>query len=1178
MDIRSTMNSMSANRSGPDWTCARALALPVACALAVSIAAATAPNPPVPGPGQVDFNHQIRPLLSSQCFTCHGPDEGSRKARLRLDVRDDAIRDRGGIHAILPGDADNSEVLLRVLSTDPREVMPPPKHGRPLSPDESDLLRRWIDEGAVYAEHWAWARPQRPHSPAVSRPDWPRNAVDQFVLARLDQEQLAPARAADPHALIRRVAIDLTGLPPTPEQVREFIEDQEPEAYERMVDRFLASPAYGERWARVWLDLARYADSAGYGSDPLRPNIWPWRDWVIEALNRNLPYDQFTIKQLAGDLLPDPTEAQRVATAFHRNTMTNTEGGTDDEEYRVAAVKDRANVTGQVWMGLTVGCAECHSHKFDPLSHREYYQWFAFFNQTEDNDQPDERPTLPLPNAEQRTEMDRLRPQISGLESELNQSTPAFEADLAAWEERQADGLPWTPLAPLRSWSMQGSLLQRLPDHSLLATGASPEIDLYVSHSPIDLPRLTALRLELLPHVSLPEGGPGRAPGNGKAVLTEIEAAVRAPGQTPPRARYVRVELPGPHRVLSLAEVQVYDAATNLARSGVATQSSTAETGEAQRAIDGLTTGDFDHGSTTLTEAEDHPWWEVDLGAEHPLESVVVWNRTDAGLGTRLTDFRVRALDATRQPVWEQSVGPAPNPVRSFRLPPETVLKLRHASASAAESGFPAARAIDGNFDGRNGWGVPGDSTLVHAASFEVEGAPMLEPGSVLVVSLTQRHGQQHTVGRFRISATTAPHPVRELPRTLRQILALPREARTDAQQTDVAAFFREFAPSLDGLRHDLAGARRALGNLQPVALPIMKELPPDQRRVTRILNAGNFLDPGDPVEAGVPEAFHPLPADAPANRLGLAQWLVSSDNPLTARVAVNRWWSQLFGAGLVETEEDFGTQGSLPTHPELLDWLAVELMESGWDMKHLLRILVTSATYRQSARVTTELLERDPRNRLYARGPRQRLEAEMIRDQALALAGLLSPKQGGPSVFPPQPDGLWRAAFNAERTYHTSQGEDRYRRGLYTFWRRTVPYPSMAAFDAPSREQCTVRRLPTNTPLQALVTLNDPVYVEAAQALGRRIVQEGGPSVADRVRFGLELALARPATPEAIAILTHLYEQEHAHHRTRPEEALQLATDPLGPLPEGWDPAEAAAWTAVGNALLNLDAVLTRG
>jgi hypothetical protein len=414
MDIRSTMNSRSPNRPGPGRTCPHALALAVACALAAPITAATAPHPPVPGPGEVDFNRQIRPILSSQCFTCHGPDDGSRKARLRLDVRDDAIRDRGGIHAILPGDADNSEVLLRVLSTDPREVMPPPKHGRPLSPDESALLRRWIDEGAVYADHWAWARPQRPNLPAVSQPDWPRNAVDRFVLARLDQEKLTPARAADPHALIRRVAIDLTGLPPTPEQVRMFMDDPAPDAYERMVDRFLASPAYGERWARVWLDLARYADSAGYGSDPLRPNIWPWRDWVIEALNRNLPYDQFTIKQLAGDLLPDPTEAQRVATAFHRNTMTNTEGGTDDEEYRIAAVKDRANVTGQVWMGLTVGCAECHSHKFDPLSHREYYQWFAFFNQTEDNDQPDERPTLPLPNPEQRTEMDRLRAQISG--------------------------------------------------------------------------------------------------------------------------------------------------------------------------------------------------------------------------------------------------------------------------------------------------------------------------------------------------------------------------------------------------------------------------------------------------------------------------------------------------------------------------------------------------------------------------------------------------------------------------------------------------------------------------------------------------------------------------------------------------------------------------------------------
>jgi hypothetical protein len=1143
---------------------------------------------PLPAPGglngmtsdgdPVDYNAEIRPILSAHCFACHGPDEGSRQGRLRLDVREEAVRERWGVQPIAPGDPTMSEILVRIESTDPREVMPPPKHGPPLKQEEMDWLRRWITQGAPYAEHWAWTGPRRVAQPTVSRPEWVRNEIDRFVVERLDREGLEPSAAADRHALIRRLTIDLTGLPPTREEVRAFVEDDAPGAYERLVDRLLASPAYGERWARVWLDLARYADSAGYGSDPLRPNLWPWRDWVIRALNRNLSYDRFTLEQLAGDLLAEAREDHLVATAFHRNTMTNTEGGTDDEEYRIAAVKDRANTTGQVWMGLTVGCAECHSHKFDPISHRDYYRFFAFFNQTEDNDQPDERPTLPLPNAEQRAEMDRWKARIAELEVRRMESTPAFEAERVAWEEQQVRGIAWNPLEVVRVSAIQPTTFEELPDRSILAAGEVPETDTYLIQARTDLAQLTALRLELLPHVSLPAGGPGRAQASGRAMLTELGVAVRAPGQSPPRARFVRVELPGPHRALSLAEVQVYAGETNVALTGTAMQSSTEAAAAAERAIDGRATGDFDAGSTTLTRAEDDPWWEVDLGTEHSLETVVLWNRTDRGLGTRLTDFKVYALDAGRNPVWEERVGPAPNPVRHFQVAPQTVLRLRHASADHSEPGSAVSMAIDGNLDARNGWGIAGGGIETQAASFEIEGAPLLEPGSQLLVTLRQRHGQGHTLGRFRLSATDQPAPVRELPRAIRMALTVPHEERTEGQQAALAETFREFAPSLEEIRREWTDARRALAAIRPVAIPIMRELPTDRRRATHILNQGNFMDRGEPVEAGVPDAFHDWPEGAPLNRLGLAKWLVSRDNPLTARVAVNRWWGQLFGVGLVETEEDFGTQGALPTHPELLDWLALEFMDSGWDMKAMLRLMVTSATYRQSARVTPKLLEHDPRNRLYARGPRQRLEAEMIRDQALAVSGLLSPKRGGPSVFPPQPEGLWRAAFNDQRTWTTSEGEDRYRRGLYTFWRRTVPYPSLATFDAPSREGCTVRRLPTNTPLQALVTLNDPVYIEAAQALGRRLVLEGGATVADRVRFGLELCLARPVTTEAIEIIVELYERERLHYGDRPEDALRFATDPLGPLPAGLDAAEAAAWTSVANALLNLDAILTRG
>ncbi len=568
----------------------------------------------------------------------------------------------------------------------------------------------------------------------------------------------------------------------------------------------------------MWLDLARYADSAGYGSDPLRPNIWRYRDWVIDAFNRNLPYDRFTTEQLAGDLLPHPTQEQRIATAFHRNTMTNTEGGTDDEEFRVAAVKDRVDTTLQVWMGLTIGCAKCHSHKYDPITQADYYRFFAFFNQTADNDQPDERPTLTVPTPQQQEQNRRISTRIAELKKQLRE--------------------------------------------------------------------------------------PARV-------------AVAALRRTP--------------------------------------------------------------------------------------------------------------------------------------IPVESLAILGH-------------------------------------------------------------------IARLEKSRPSVPK------------------------------------------------------------VPIMVELPADKRRTTHLMVKGNFLNPGEKVEAGVPAAFPPLPKDAMPNRLGVAKWLLHPDNPLTARVVVNRYWAQLFGTGLVETEEDFGTQGEMPSHPELLDWLATKYVRIGWDTKAFLKLLVTSATYRQSSKVTPDVLAKDPRNRLLSRGPRFRLEAEMVRDQALALGGLLSRKMHGPSVYPPQPPGLWQAAFNGERTWATSKGEDRYRRGLYTFWRRTVPYPSMATFDATSRETCTVRRIRTNTPLQAFVTLNDPVYVEAAQALARRIVKEGGSTIEERACFGLKLCLCRPPQPEQVKQVMALFESEREHYRKDAKAALAMATEPLGPLPAGMDAAELAAWTVVANVLLNLDAVLMKG
>lgn len=757
---------------------------------------------------RVDFVRDVRPILAEKCFACHGQDEKKRQADLRLDLREGAVgRAASGRAAVVPGRPGASSLIERI-GTGSLLKMPPGSTGKKLTPAEKATLKLWIAQGAQYVPHRAFQKPRRPALPRTAHPARVSNGIDAFVLSRLEKEGLTLSPPADRYALLRRLSLDLTGLPPSPHEIESFLADSAPDACEKVVDRLLASPHFGEKWARMWLDLARYADSAGYGSDPLRPNIWPYRDWVIKAFNRNLPYDQFTMEQIAGDLIPDPTQDQIIATAFHRNTMTNTEGGTDREEFRTAAVRDRAITTMQVWMGLTMGCAQCHSHKYDPITQREFYGFMAFFNQTEDNDQPDERPTLPITVPERQARIDALKSEIAALE--------------------------------------------------------------------------------------------------------------------------------------------------------------------------------------------------------------------------------------------------------------------------AKSSAMPALTA--------------------------------------------------------------------------------------------------------NGLKEEVEKKKRELAAIKPVALPIMRELPEQKRRETHLLVLANFRQRGEKVEAGTPAAFSPWPPGAPKSRLGVAQWLISRDNPLTARVAVNRFWAQLFGKGIVETEEDFGQQGASPTHPELLDWLAVEFVEHGWDVKALLKTIVLSSTYRQSSRVTPQLLAKDPKNRLLAHYPRRRLDAETVRDQALALSGLLSVRIGGPSVFPPQPAGLWQAAFNGDRTWPTSTGEDRYRRGLYTFWRRTVPYPSMATFDAPSREICAMRRIHTNTPLQALVTLNDPVYLEMAQALGRRIAREGGATVQDRVRFGLRLTLGRPPQEAQVQALVTLYTQELAHYQGSPEAAKKLATEPLGALPAGMNLAEQAAWTVVSNVLLNMDGVLTIG
>jgi len=930
---------------------------------------------------EIDYVERIRPILATRCFNCHGPDEGSRAAELRLDRREDAYgAGESGETAIVPGDPDASELIARIRSDEAGYRMPPSDHAPPMPADEIELLERWIASGAAMQDHWSF-QPPAAAAPPLTGSSWPRRPLDAFALAKLEQLGLSPADEAEPAVLARRLSLDLVGLPPDRSDVDELLAGERPDAVERYVDRLLASPAFGERWGALWLDLARYADSQGYAQDSPR-NIWRYRDWVIDAINADMPFDAFTIEQLAGDLLDDPTDEQRIATAFHRNTMTNSEGGTDDEEFRSAAVVDRVVTTMQVWMGVTMACAQCHSHKYDPITQHEFFRLYAVWNQTEDQDHPEELPLLSLDSAEQRERRAALAAEVARL-----------EALVAAQAAEAAPTLP--PLA----------------------------------------------------------------------------------ADAPLEVRHLRIELPGADRILSLAEVQAFVGERNVATAGVATQSSTDYEGDAARGIDGNTDGDYAGArSTTHSRQGADPWWEVDLGSPMSIDRIAIWNRSDAaGIGERLRGARLVLLDAERRPLWIAPLDPLPAPSLELTIP-----------ATAGE--------------------------------------------------------------------------------------------RTEATLAAIDSWWRESGAGATPETIALAAARKQLDELKPdVVTPVMRELPTERQRRTFVHLRGNFRAPGDEVTAGLPTAFGPTPAIERPTRLDVARWLVGSDNPLTARVIVNRHWEQLFGTGLVETAEDFGTQGAWPSHPQLLDHTAVNLRERGWGIKFLLRELATSATYRQSSEATDEKLRLDPQGTWLSRGPRFRLPAETIRDQALAIGGLLSRKMHGPSVRPIRPKLGLSSAFGGSTDWETSPGEDARRRGLYTSWRRTTPYPSMTMFDATSREVCTVRRIRTNTPLQALVTLNDPVYVEAAQGLARRLLTEGSTDRDERLARLVELTLLRAPTAEELDVLRAAHDRTRDQMTEDPASAETLATRPLGPLPPQVDPIEAAVWTVLANVMLNLDETLAR-
>lgn len=1120
---------------------------------------------------KIDFNRQIRPLISNHCIACHGPDDKQRKADLRLDTLDGATMDLGGYAAVVPGKPDESEMLKRILTTDEDEVMPPPDKGKRFTPEQADLIRRWIAQGGKYEKHWSYNAPVKHEVPAVKDAAWPVNEIDRFLLARIEKEGLKPSPEADRQTLARRLSIDLTGLPPSWSEVESFVKDGSPEAYQKYLDAVLAKPAFGEHWAQQWLDLARYADSSGYPSDQPR-EIWGYRDWVIGAYNRNLPFDRFTIEQLAGDLLPNPTGDQLIATAYHRNTMTQNEGGTSDEEFRTAAIVDRVNTTIAVWMGSTMACAQCHTHKYDPISQHDYFSVFAILNQSADADRKDETPVHSFYTPDQDARRAALEKEIGELEKRFVSPDPLWLSGLEKWDQQFPRDLGWNFAQPDKTTTSPeaGKIVSTADGFVGVEKNATKAT--HVVELPLSPGVLRAVKLETRP-----------TKGFGNFVLTGLNAEIVPPAESKgTTARFVRVELPGKAKLLQLAEVEVFSAGANVAVKGKAAQSSQYDVAEAKRANDGNTIGDYHKGSVAHAAEQDNPWWEVDLGADFPIERVAVWNRTDGGTGTRLEGFRIVALDAKRNELWKRDAQPAPKDKAEFSLGGPVPVSFARASADYEQAGFAAASLLKPGAKDASGWAVGGATERPHELTLMVKGEPEVKDGSRLRVTLAQNSTYaNHVLGSFRIGVTGDARVGQWLNTPADVTAALVKSApdRSDTERKKIADHYvRNIAPENAKERGRIAAAKKELAAIKPATVPVMQELAEAERRETKIQIRGNWQNLGDVVGPGVLSSFHPLPDKAPKNRLGLAQWIVSRNNPLTARVAVNRFWEAMFGAGIVSTSEEFGSQGELPFHPELLDWLAVDFMEHGWDVKRLLGQIATSRAYRQESGVSRELLEKDPENRLLARGPRFRPSGELLRDQALAVGGILSAKMGGPGVRPMAPNLGLSTAFGRSNDWTVSEGEDRHRRSVYTEVRRNGPYASFTTFDAPNREVCTIRRGRTNTPLQAFVTMNDPVYVEANQAFARRLVSEVKEGdVAARLRQAYRVALSREADESEVATLTKLHEDALAAFKADAEAAKKMATEPIGAWPEGADLADLAAWTATANVIMNLDEFLMR-
>jgi hypothetical protein len=1023
---------------------------PIVCLLTLLL---TSPATAQTASSPVAFNRDIRPLLSDNCFFCHGPDKNKRQADLRLDTREGLFGSADQSGTIVPGKPEESELIRRIRSSDEDEIMPPPDSHKSLTPAQIELLETWVRQGAPYEGHWAFT----PLQPKTAAPESTTSQViDRFVKEELQRQKLPGSASADRVTLLRRLYFDLLGLPPSPAEAEAFLSDNSPEAYERLVDQLLASPHFGERLAIWWLDLVRYADTVGYHGDQLM-SVSPFRDYVIASFNGNKPFNQFTVEQLAGDLLPNPTREQLIASGYNRLGMMSAEGGVQDKEYLAKYIAERVRNASGTWLGITLGCAECHDHKFDPFSTRDFYRFEAFFADIKErglyagaNDDGNWGPFIKVPTDDQATQLSELDRQLSAVRTTLDTETPELVAAQQLWEASQ---VPWTPLRPSSQQSLENVTLTLRDDLSLVASGNNPATDTYTLTFN-DVPAgVTAFRLEVLPDDSLPRRGPGRA-GNGNFVLSEFRGELReADGSVTP------------------------------------------------------------------------------IKFQNPSAS------------------------------YEQTGAAGGNPFGKWAV----------------------AAALDGDSQGKKwGWAIMEQVGQPQVAIFETASDLALASGSELRIMLDQNlDNPQHTIGCFRLSTTTAPRPVSAtaaLPANIAVLLQTPAANRTEEQRAELARYFRSISPLLQPTREQLAkleADRKQLDNQIRSTLITEAVMP----RQVRVLKRGNWMDDkGEIVTAGFPDVLAPsqIP-DRPLSRLDLANWIVSPENPLTARVTVNRIWKLFFGAGLSRKLDDVGAQGDWPSHPELLDWLANDFRDHNWDVKRLIKAIVMSESYRQSSQADALARETDPYNRWLGRQSRFRIDAELVRDNALAVSGLLVPTIGGRSVFPYQPPGYWAYLNFPTREWQNGSGENLYRRGLYTHWQRQYLHPSLLAFDAPSREECTADRPRSNTPLQSLVLLNDPSYVEAARAFAERVLREGGSEFRQRLDFAFQRALSRPASEEEAAVLAELLNTHTAEYESNPSAAAALLNVGEHKVPAELATPELAAWTSLTRTILNLHEVITR-